>query len=215
MPLRDGSSRALAVAAGEKYYVSKTSCKRGHHTRRLTSSGSCVECIRITAGKPQRVLRKKERAAIYEAENLEALRTRRRELEAIRRLQNPSRALQKGRRAYQKYRDRISERNRQPENRSKRYFNTLRRQYGLTFEDYTKVLEEQKGLCAICRQTAVPDKKGVGLHLDHNHQTNKPRGLLCRRCNTMTGFLEKHLNLVPSAIQYLLRYDSLVKIEGD
>lgn len=55
-------------------------------------------------------------------------------------------------------------------------------QYGLTVEDYNKMLKHQKGRCAICGKT----EKEHGRHLcvDHNHKTGMVRGLLCLYCNS-------------------------------
>ena len=42
-------ARALAKLAGEKTYFSGKTCPRGHNGLRITSTGMCVECHRITA----------------------------------------------------------------------------------------------------------------------------------------------------------------------
>lgn len=71
----------------------------------------------------------------------------------------------------------------------------LRKQYGISLEEYRSKLEEQDGLCAICRRPGNvctgKDSKG-SLAVDHNHTTGVIRGLLCHRCNTGLGaFLDK------------------------
>lgn len=76
---------------------------------------------------------------------------------------------------------------RQKELRSNRR-DHLRRYYGLTLEQYSKMEQDQGGLCAICRQEPPPSKQG--LVVDHNHQTGKVRGLLCNRCNTTLRYVE-------------------------
>ncbi|WP_260988062.1 endonuclease VII domain-containing protein [Streptomyces sp. CFMR 7] len=50
--------------------------------------------------------------------------------------------------------------------------------YGLTAEDYAKLLAYQGGRCAICRET-----RRTNLAVDHCHKTEAVRGLLCARCN--------------------------------
>ncbi|MGI5196950.1 endonuclease VII domain-containing protein [Streptomyces sp. CA-288835] len=51
--------------------------------------------------------------------------------------------------------------------------------YGLTAEDYQRLLEAQGGKCAICRET-----RKTNLAVDHCHKTEAVRGLLCARCNS-------------------------------
>ena len=60
---------------------------------------------------------------------------------------------------------------------------------GLTLEQFDLLLEKQNGLCAICGLPEI-DKNQHGikdLAIDHNHQTNKVRGLLCVKCNRALG----------------------------
>lgn len=72
---------------------------------------------------------------------------------------------------------------------------TLRQRYGLTIAQYEAMKASQQNKCFICRETKP-------LVIDHNHATGKVRGLLCCRCNTLCGFLEKSWSLVPAAILY-------------
>jgi hypothetical protein len=53
--------------------------------------------------------------------------------------------------------------------------------YGLERGKYDLMLERQGGCCAVCSR--VEDS----LHVDHDHTTNKVRGLLCSNCNTAIG----------------------------
>jgi len=70
--------------------------------------------------------------------------------------------------------------------------------YGLTLEDYDAMMERQNGVCAICSTRT----KG-NLHIDHNHQTNEVRGLLCGKCNRAIGLLNDDVSLFTKAITYL------------
>lgn len=65
----------------------------------------------------------------------------------------------------------------------------LRRRFGLTLEEYDKMFEEQKGVCAVCKKENVSK---AALHIDHNHKTGKIRGLLCCACNLVLGHFEKY-----------------------
>lgn len=54
----------------------------------------------------------------------------------------------------------------------------LQATYGLSAEEYKRLLEAQGGKCAICRET-----RKTNLAVDHCHKTEAVRGLLCARCN--------------------------------
>lgn len=64
----------------------------------------------------------------------------------------------------------------------------LRRDYGITIEDYYQMLAEQEGVCGICGGQQNPRYRYFDV--DHNKLTGLVRGLLCRRCNTGLGYLE-------------------------
>lgn len=96
-------------------------------------------------------------------------------------------------------------------NATKRYQKTLRGkeikrgtrlkyEYGITLEQYDKLLESQGGVCAICG-TDTPGGMGR-FHIDHDHKTGKIRGLLCNKCNPLLGFHKKTIAMAYS-IGYL------------
>jgi hypothetical protein len=78
------------------------------------------------------------------------------------------------------------------------------RAYGLTMADFTALLDEQGGVCAICKG----GRSGPGnrLHVDHDHTTGVVRGLLCSRCNTAVGLLRDDPRLAIAAADYLSSY---------
>jgi len=81
----------------------------------------------------------------------------------------------------------------------------LQQLYGITHEDYERMLEEQKGKCAICG-TDKPRRKGrLYFSVDHCHDTGKVRGLLCDFCNNGIGRLNDDPALLRKAIEYLER----------
>lgn len=74
----------------------------------------------------------------------------------------------------------------------------LKRKYGLSEVEYLEMLKSQNGTCAICMKAS--DER---LSVDHCHETNKVRGLLCRACNFAIGLLQDHPGLLDSASMYL------------
>lgn len=85
--------------------------------------------------------------------------------------------------------------------------NTIWYKYKITIEDRQQMLEQQNFQCAICNVEIT----GNGVHgpyIDHNHNTNKIRGLLCVRCNTGIGIIEqKGQDWTTKAIEYLRKND--------
>ena len=85
---------------------------------------------------------------------------------------------------------------------SKKYYdstptiNRTLRPYKLTMEGYNNILAAQKHKCAICNSEN-------GLVIDHNHDNNLVRGLLCNYCNLMLGYAKDNTNTLTSAIKYL------------
>lgn len=89
---------------------------------------------------------------------------------------------------------------------------SLSRNYGLTIDEYDKKLQEQCGVCAICgKKETVKNQYGIRrLNVDHNHITNKNRGLLCNKCNQALGLLnidKEGIKLLLNAVDYIRKYD--------
>lgn len=75
----------------------------------------------------------------------------------------------------------------------------LKKLYGIDLKDYNKMYQEQNGCCAIC---GIPQSElNHTLHVDHNHKTNKVRGLLCGNCNTKLGWYEKQKKNIESYLE--------------
>ena len=81
------------------------------------------------------------------------------------------------------------------------YKTHLMQKFGITIEDYDSMYIEQGGCCGICgtHQSELNKK----LCVDHCHETDVVRGLLCCRCNTSIGKFEDNVNLLQNAINYL------------
>jgi hypothetical protein len=81
------------------------------------------------------------------------------------------------------------------------------RRYGLESSDYHRMLHEQGGLCAICREVGAAGR-GIlrKLAVDHCHATGRVRGLLCHRCNGALGMMLDNVDVMKRAVVYLERW---------
>lgn len=90
--------------------------------------------------------------------------------------------------------------------------NHLVREFGITYEKYKSILNEQGGVCKICGKT--PDNNGKMLAVDHCHKTGENRGLLCSSCNICVGFIEKNNLDVLKILNYVNRIQPNPKMDG-
>jgi hypothetical protein len=72
------------------------------------------------------------------------------------------------------------------------------REYGVTKEEFYSIFEKQGGKCAICL-VSITHKGSI----DHCHNKNKVRGILCTNCNTSLGQFKDNIEFLKSAIVYL------------
>lgn len=99
------------------------------------------------------------------------------------------------------------------DNRSKSYYNSDKHiffRYGLTREDWNRMLDEQGGVCAICSTDdwgGRSDKPCV----DHDHKTGQVRGLLCHACNRGLGSFADDVTLLDKASTYLQKWEPAEK----
>jgi hypothetical protein len=80
-------------------------------------------------------------------------------------------------------------------NKDKIKNNNLKWWYGITLAIYNQMFKKQHGKCAIC-------KRQTKLVVDHDHTTNKVRGLLCNDCNIKLPLLENKKR-AKNALKYL------------
>ncbi len=92
--------------------------------------------------------------------------------------------------------------------RTSNHKNAVKRR-GITTEIYAQMLEQQGGVCAICRQVETKRRKDTGalfnLAIDHDHRSGAVRALLCTRCNALIGMAKDRIRVLNSAITYLHR----------
>ena len=72
--------------------------------------------------------------------------------------------------------------------------------YGITQKDFDKMLFEQNNVCKIC---SIEFKSTKDTHIDHCHNSNIVRGLLCNNCNLALGQFGDNTDIMSMAIKYL------------
>lgn len=72
--------------------------------------------------------------------------------------------------------------------------------YGVSGPAYDALVEQQNGLCAICGR---PPRGSRGFAVDHCHDTDRVRGLLCTSCNVGIGNLGDDPQMLLRAYDYL------------
>ncbi len=83
----------------------------------------------------------------------------------------------------------------------------LKRDYGLTEEEFNKMKVQQNNACAICGNKA----KGKNLDIDHCHKSGRVRQLLCNCCNTGLGYFKDNSLLLVAASQYIEHHAQKIK----
>jgi len=68
---------------------------------------------------------------------------------------------------------------------------------------FQEMYAKQGGCCAICKHPPTSGR-GNTLHVDHDHETGKVRGLLCHSCNTSLGGFRDSQSVLWAAIEYLV-----------
>ena len=167
-------------------------CKRGRRRIKVRPKVRCVDCLTEfdppghtgrpperceSCRKEHRARAEREKTARWRKENAEYVRAYDREYQARRRLD--------------------------PNYRAQRSEAEMVRKYGMTMADFEALLAKQGGVCAICE--GPPNGPGKRFHVDHCHNSNAVRGLLCGRCNTAIGLLGDDPERAEKVAAYLRR----------
>ena len=81
----------------------------------------------------------------------------------------------------------------------------LRETYGITLREYELLRQGQGGGCAVCHSVPVGEGNRGSLHVDHDHETGKIRGLLCFNCNAALGQAKDSADRLRALAAYLDR----------
>jgi hypothetical protein len=81
----------------------------------------------------------------------------------------------------------------------------LRKNHGITLEEWDRILESQGGHCAVCDRRCEDD--GRRLSVDHDHATGKIRGILCSRHNIALGQCEDESAQLAALAAYAAKWE--------
>lgn len=94
------------------------------------------------------------------------------------------------------------------------YEQLIRREYGITLDDYNAQLRRQAHRCAVCRRPETARSKRTGelrrLSVDHDHVTGRLRGLLCHRCNILVWAMEDNHTTLHAIEAYIEAFRAAV-----
>jgi hypothetical protein len=85
---------------------------------------------------------------------------------------------------------------------------SLKRDHGITLEEFEEMERNQNYVCAICgnkESSKGKNTKIMNLSVDHCHNTGKIRGLLCTKCNWGIGLIQDNPKLLLNAAKYLIK----------
>ncbi len=90
----------------------------------------------------------------------------------------------------------------------------IQHKYGIDKDEWYWMLKEQAFRCKICTKVMSFEwaydprwkRMRTEICVDHDHKTDKVRGLLCQSCNTLIGQAKDDVSILNSAIVYLEEY---------
>lgn len=82
--------------------------------------------------------------------------------------------------------------------RHKEYY--YKYKYGISLQEKREMYYKQDGKCLGCEKEMLTTRD---CHVDHDHKTNRVRGLLCYRCNVLIGFANDNPIILESLALYL------------
>ncbi len=190
------SSASEAARNGITFYYTGDECPHGHNAPRYTKGSRCVVCAR------QHSARQHEYE--YKGNNRQSRANMVRAIAACtgNKTYTPENPCKHGH--FQRFIssnncvecDKIARGRRKETQRERR----LKKEYGIDLARVDAMLSEQSNRCAICLDEFDTFKN---VHVDHCHNTQKVRGILCSKCNQAIGLLRDDREIMLRAIAYI------------
>lgn len=83
-------------------------------------------------------------------------------------------------------------------NRERELARIRKNKYGITREEFDKIMKKQNNKCPICHEDV-----GKNLSVDHDHETGTIRGIICSNCNLAIGNAKNSPELLRALAEYL------------
>ncbi len=189
-------SSNAAKAIGCRFYFSGVECTNGHLAPRYTAGSRCVVC----AHEMSTSRRSGERVGSNGAARAHLVR-------AIAGLSGqktyiPSRPCKNGHQLRWVGTNNCieCEQEKKLDYQESRREQRLLKKYGISTDEYERMAESQEWKCKICDEAQEDRSK---FHVDHCHDTQILRGLLCSRCNQAIGLMRDDPLIMRKAAQYV------------
>ena len=100
--------------------------------------------------------------------------------------------------------------NKKPENRIRandiKRRNKFKTKYKISEKEIQELMNKSMGCCSICNESLITPESRISYHVDHDHKTDKVRGLLCGSCNRGLGQFRDSIEVLKNAIKYLQEF---------
>lgn len=188
--LKPNSAKNTAIQNGLVRFQGKP-CKNGHSGIRYTKGGQCVDCIaqtRQTSIIPRQRSVKNHNLSIVAAANGQTTYVPEKPCKYghLLRFVNSNNCTECDK--FQLKKHKITQK-----------YCRIQKLYSLSKNEYLKLVKDQNSSCKLCNFYFEDHFK---LHIDHCHETNKIRGLLCGKCNQGIGLLNHDHELLHKAALY-------------
>ena len=189
-------NKSEAKEMGFQYFYTGKSCKHGHNSPRYTYGGSCVQCQR-----ERNIIKKhgdlSKSIKSYAIANITRVNAAANNQKTF----VPAYPCKHGH--YLRW---VSSNNcvecgslSDKRRKEKTRWSRIKREYGITKEDFYNILNENNHKCKIC----TCEINELNSHIDHCHVTGKVRGVLCQKCNQAIGLLREDTAIMERAIKYV------------
>ena len=84
-----------------------------------------------------------------------------------------------------------------------RFTTWIKSAYNITEVEYNQILKKQRKKCAICKHLFNKKIDRFKPCIDHDHKTQKVRGIVCNKCNQALGCFYDNIKNIERALHYL------------
>jgi len=89
----------------------------------------------------------------------------------------------------------------------------IKHRYGIDKDEWYWMLKEQNFQCKICNRKLDAGNTANNVCIDHDHETGRVRGMLCKPCNSFIGLAQEDVSILNSAIVYLKEQEAYDRLD--